>query len=407
VEFINRNAVGGGGDNMFRYLTAGESHGRALTALIEGLPAGVPVDAAAIDQDLARRQSGYGRGGRMKIEKDAVQILSGIRHGQTLGSPVALMVENRDWVNWTEVMSPTPIEGYSDPRAAQKVRTRPRPGHADLVGALKYDHADIRNVLERASARETTMRVAAGALAKQFLAPFGIRVVGHVRSIGAVVAEIDPALTAEQVRDLAEASEVRCVDPEASRRMIAEIDAAKRDGDSLGGVVEVVATGLPPGLGSHVQYDRKIEFALGGALLSIQAAKGVEFGPAFDNSSRRGSAVHDEIGWSEAQGYFRHSNRAGGLEGGMTTGMPLVARVAFKPISTLYKPLRTVEIDTHVEAGAEIERSDACAIPAAAVIAECVAAFELARFVSEKFGGDSLGEMLRNSQAYLAQVAER
>ncbi|MDB4897070.1 MAG: chorismate synthase [Firmicutes bacterium] len=392
---------------MLRYLTAGESHGRALVTLIEGLPAGVPVDVATLNQDLARRQSGHGRGGRMKIEKDAVQILSGIRHGKTLGSPVTLMVENRDWVNWTEVMSPEPITGYSDPRAAQKVRTRPRPGHADLVGALKYDHEDIRNVLERASARETTMRVAAGALAKQFLAPFGIRVVGHVRSIGAVTADVDPALSAEQISTLAEASDVRCVDRDAAQRMIAEIDAAKRDGDSLGGVTEVLATGLPAGLGSHVQYDRKIEYALGGALLSIQAAKGVEFGPAFENAARRGSAVHDEIGWSAERGYFRHANRAGGLEGGMTTGMDLVARVAFKPISTLYKPLRTVELDTHTEAGAEIERSDACAIPAAAVIAECVTAFEIARFVIEKFGGDSLAEMLRNHKAYLDRVAER
>lgn len=392
---------------MLRYLTAGESHGRALVTLIEGLPAGVPVDVATLNQDLARRQSGHGRGGRMKIEKDAVQFLSGIRHGKTLGSPVTVMVENRDWVNWTEVMSSEPIPYYTDPRGAEKVRTRPRPGHADLVGTLKYDHDDIRNVLERASARETTMRVAAGALAKQFLAPFGIKVVGHVRSIGAITADVDPALTAEQISTLAETSDVRCVDPDAAQRMIAEIDAAKRDGDSLGGVTEVLVTGLPPGLGSHVQYDRKVEYALGGALLSIQAAKGVEFGPAFDNAARRGSAVHDEIGWSAERGYFRHSNRAGGLEGGMTTGMDLVARVAFKPISTLYKPLRTVELDTHTEAGAEIERSDACAIPAAAVIAECVAAFEIARFLIDKFGGDSLAEMLRNHKAYLDRVAER
>ncbi len=392
---------------MLRYLTAGESHGRALVTVIEGLPSGVPVDVAQLNRDLARRQSGYGRGGRMKIEKDEAQILSGIRHGKTLGSPVALMVENRDWVNWTEVMSPTPIEGYSDPRAAQKVRTRPRPGHADLVGALKYEHEDLRNVLERASARETTMRVAAGALAKQLLAPFGIAVVGHVRSIGPVEANVPEGMTAQEISERAEASEVRCVDPEAEARMIAEIDAAKRDGDSLGGVVEVVVTGLPPGLGSHVQYDRKVDAALAGAMLSIQAAKGVEVGPAFENARLRGSKVHDEIGWSPERGYFRHTNRAGGVEGGMTTGMPLTIRVAFKPISTLYKPLRTVEIDTHAEAGAEIERSDACAIPAAAVIAECVAAFELAKFMTEKFGGDSLREMLRNHKAYLERVAER
>ena len=392
---------------MLRYLTAGESHGRALVTIIEGMPAGVPVDMAAIDGDLTRRQSGYGRGGRMKIEKDQAQVLSGIRHGLTLGSPVALMVENRDWINWTEVMSPTPVEHYTDPRAAAKLRTRPRPGHADLVGALKYEHADLRNVLERASARETTMRVAAGSLAKQLLAPFGIQVVGHVRSIGDVQAEVDPEMAAPDLSRLAEASDVRCVDKEAGARMIAAIDAAKREGDSLGGVVEVVATGLPPGLGSHVQYDRKLDGALGAALLSIQAAKGVEIGDGFANAYLRGSSVHDEIGWSESRGYFRHGNRAGGLEGGMTNGMPLVVRVAFKPIATLYKPLRTVEIDTHVEAGAEIERSDACAIPAAAVIAECVAAFEIAKFMVEKFGGDSLREMLRNHAAYMERVAER
>ncbi|HWI65603.1 MAG TPA: chorismate synthase [Symbiobacteriaceae bacterium] len=388
---------------MLRYLTAGESHGPALVTVVEGMPAGVPVDAAAIDRDLARRQSGYGRGGRMKIEKDQVRILSGIRHGKSLGSPVTLLVENRDWANWTEVMSPTPVAEYSDVRAAQKLRTRPRPGHADLAGALKYDHADLRNVLERASARETTMRVAAGALAKQILAPFGIRVYGHVISIGDIsAAESDGDISAK-----AEASEVRCADPEASARMIEAIDAAKRDGDSLGGVVEVVATGLPPGLGSHVHWDRKLDGALGAALLSIQAAKGVEFGPAFENATKRGSQVHDEIGWIPERGYFRHTNRAGGLEGGMTTGMDLTVRVAFKPIATLYKPLRTVEVDTHTEALAEIERSDACAIPAAAVIAECVAAFELARFFVEKFGGDSLGELAHNYDAYRKRVAER
>lgn len=392
---------------MLRYFTAGESHGRALVTIVEGLPAGVPVDPAAIDRDLARRQSGYGRGGRMKIEKDQVQILSGIRHGLTLGSPVALMVDNRDWINWTEVMAPTPVEAYSDARAAQKERTRPRPGHADLVGALKYDHGDLRNVLERASARETTMRVAAGSLARQYLAAFGIRVAGHVRSIGPVEAEGIDGLTLEEVAARAEASEVRCADPAASARMIAEIDAAKRDGDSLGGVVEVIAAGLPPGLGSHVHFDRKLDGALGAALLSIQAAKGVEIGDGFANARRRGSQAHDEIAWSPERGYYRLSNRAGGLEGGMTNGMDLVVRVAFKPIATLYKPLRSVEIDTHAESAAQVERSDACAVPAAAVIAECVTAFEIARFMQAKFGGDSLGEALRNYEGYLRRVAER
>lgn len=392
---------------MLRYLTAGESHGRALVTIVEGLPAGVPVDLEAIDRDLARRQSGYGRGGRMKIERDRVQVLSGIRHGRTLGSPVALLVENRDWVNWTEVMSPAPVEAYTDPRAAQKVRTKPRPGHADLVGALKYDHADLRNVLERASARETTMRVAAGSLAKQYLAPFGVRVAGYVRSIGPVEAPPADDLPLDELVRRAEESPVRCPDAGATGRMIAEIDAAKREGDSLGGVVEVRATGLPPGLGSYVQYDRKLDAALGAALLSIQAAKGVEFGDAFESARRRGSEVHDEIGWEPGRGYFRLSNRSGGLEGSMTTGMDVRVRVAFKPIATLYRPLRTVEIDTHAEAEASIERSDTCAIPAAAVVAECVVAFELARFMQEKFGGDSLGEALRNFEGYMARVAER
>ena len=313
---------------MLRYLTAGESHGLALVTIVEGLPAGVPVDLTAIDRDLARRQSGHGRGGRMRIEQDRVEVLSGIRHGETLGSPVALMVPNRDWTNWTEVMSARPVEAYSDVRAAQKVRTRPRPGHADLAGALKYDHADLRNVLERASARETAARVAAGSLAKQYLAPFGIRVAGYVRAIGPVEAEIPAGAALDEIVARAEASPVRCADPDASARMVEEIDAARRDGDSLGGVVEVVASGLPPGLGSHVHYDRRLDGALGAALLSIQAAKGVEIGDGFAGARRRGSQVHDEIGWSPERGYFRHTNRAGGLEGGMTTGMDLVARVA-------------------------------------------------------------------------------
>lgn len=388
---------------MLRYLTAGESHGKALVTIVEGLPAGVPVRQEVLDRDLARRQSGYGRGGRMKIEQDRASILSGVRHGKTLGSPVALMIENRDWVNWTEVMSAEPVAAYTDPRAEGKRRTRPRPGHADVVGALKYGHEDLRNVLERASARETAMRVAAGSLARQLLTPFGIAVTGYVRSIGAVEAVI----AGDDIAVSAEESEVRCPDPEASRRMMAAIDEAKAAGDSLGGVVEVIATGLPPGLGSHVHYDRKLDSGVAAALLSIQAAKGVEFGPAFENARLPGSQVHDAIEWSPMNGYTRASNRAGGLEGGMSTGMPLVARVAFKPIATLYKPLRTVEIDTHAEGQADIERSDACAVPAAAVIAECVMAFELARAMVEKFGGDSLTEMQRNWRTYLEQVSAR
>jgi chorismate synthase len=391
---------------MLRYLTAGESHGQALVTIIEGLPAGVPVSVAAINEDMARRQSGHGRGGRMRLEQDQVQILSGVRHGQTLGSPVAMLLANKDWANWTEVMAVEPVGEYTDPRAAGKVRTQPRPGHADLVGALKYDRSDLRDILERASARETAMRVAAGSLAKQLLAQFGITVVGHVRSIGAVVAP-ETEMSAAQIREAAEASVVRCADLVASAQMVEAIDQAKAAGDSLGGVVEVVAEGLPPGLGSHVQFDRKVEYRLGGALLSIQAAKGVEFGPAFANAALPGSQVHDPIAWSAERGYYRLSNRAAGLEGGMTTGMPLVARVAFKPIATLYKPLPTVEIDTHEPAKAQIERSDTCAIPAAAVIAECVAAFELAKLFLEKFGGDSLAEVRRNWEGYLKRVNER
>lgn len=391
---------------MLRYMTAGESHGRALLTIIEGLPSGVPVDLAAVNRDLSRRQGGYGRGGRMKIEKDEVQVLSGIRHGETLGSPVGLMVENRDWINWTEAMSPTAIDAYTDPRQANKVRTRPRPGHADLVGALKYEHDDLRNVLERASARETTMRVAVGALAKQVLAPFGVRLVGHVLTIGPVEAQTE-GHSFDEVVARSEASEVRCVDDEAGARMIAEIDAAKKDGDSLGGIVEVICEGLPPGIGSHVHFDRKLDGALGAALLSIQAAKGVEIGSAFANTRLRGSGVHDEIGYDDQRGWFRHSNRGGGLEAGMANGMPLVARVAFKPISTLYKPLRSADFHTKEAGPAEIERSDACAIPAAAVIAECVMAFEVAKFFLEKFGGDSMLELRRNYDGYMNRIRER
>lgn len=392
---------------MLRYLTAGESHGQALVTIVEGMPAGVPIVPAEIDVDMLRRQSGHGRGGRMRLETDNVTILSGVRHGESLGSPIAMMIQNKDWQNWTEVMSVEPVESYTDPRAAGKLRTQPRPGHADLVGALKYDRTDLRDILERASARETAMRVAAGALAKQLLKAVGITIVGHVRSIGDVTAAIDESTPAATIREIAEGSDVRCADPEAGQRMIAAIDAAKAAGDSLGGVVEVIAEGLPPGLGSHVQYDRKVEYRVGGALLSIQAAKGVEFGPAFANAASPGSQVHDAIAWEAERGYYRTSNRAGGLEGGMTNGMPLVARVAFKPIATLYKPLPSVEIDTHKPASAQIERSDTCAIPAAAVIAECVAAFELAKLFLEKFGGDSLGEIRRNLEGYLEQVNGR
>ena len=385
---------------MLRFLTAGESHGPSLTIVVEGMPAGWPIDIDAINRQLARRQMGYGRGGRMKIEKDAVQVTSGVRWGETLGSPVTMIVENRDWKNWRRKMSVDPAD-----RDESIVVTRPRPGHADLVGVQKYDHQDIRNVLERASARETTSRVAAGSLARQVLEHFGISVMGYVSEIGGIEADTK-SLTPRQIFDAAEVSEVRMADPEAEGRVIALIDECKKTGDTLGGVAEVCVTGLPPGLGSYVHWDRKVDGRLAGALLSVQAVKGVEVGAGFGTARVRGSEIHDEI-VREGEGYGRSSNNYGGTEGGMTTGEPLVVRTAFKPISTLMQPLRSVDIKTGEESKAAIERSDVVAIPAAAVICEAVVAFELARLFLEKFGGDSLTEIRRNYEGYLEQVAAR
>ena len=382
---------------MLRFFTAGESHGPALTAIVEGFPAGVPVTAETINADLARRQQGYGRGGRMKIERDEVQLRSGIRFGESLGSPITLVVENRDWANWTSKMS-----ARAEDRDPKYVVTRPRPGHADLTGALKYDRRDVRDILERASARETTMRVAIGGLAKCLLRELGIEVRAWVSEIGNIRANHD-GMTPDEIFAKAEASEVRLADPEAEKAIIALVDECKKAGDTLGGVVEVVATGLPPGLGSHVQYDRKLDGRLAGALLSVQATKGVEIGLGFEAARRRGSAVQDEIGYDEA-GFNRRTNNAGGTEGGMSNGAPLVVRVAFKPISTLMKPLSSVDLHTKQETKGNIERSDVMAIPAAAVIAEAVVAFVLADAVLEKFGGDSLREILRNREGYLEQV---
>ncbi len=385
---------------MLRFLTAGESHGPELVAIVEGFPAGFDLDLAKINADLARRQKGYGRGGRMAIERDEVRVVSGIRFGRSMGSPITLIVENRDFKNWQKRMSVDPAD-----RAAGEPVTRPRPGHADLAGVLKYNLDDVRDVLERASARETTMRVAIGALTKQILEPFGITVLGYVVSIGATAARTPADLSIEELRRVTEESQVRVADPEAERAIIAEIDECKKAGDTLGGVVEIVAAGLPVGLGSHVQWDRKLDGRLAHALLSLQAAKGVEVGMGFRAAATRGSALHDEIGYdAEARRFTRRSNNSGGTEGGMSTGEALRVRAAFKPLSTLMRPLRSADIRTKAEAVGNTERSDVCAIPAAAVIAEAVVAFELAAAFLEKFGGDSRTEIARNHAGFLEQV---
>ncbi len=382
--------------SIFRYLTAGESHGPQLSAIIEGLPAGIHLSALTINQDLARRQQGYGRGGRMKIEKDTAQILSGVRWGETIGSPVTLVVQNRDWENWSEKMSPLP-EHRDDSTAV----TRPRPGHADLSGVLKYHHSDVRNVLERSSARETAVRVAVGGAAKALLAEFGIRVGGFVTELGGVCADtVQEPL--ESLWRRAETSETFCCDPSAEIDMKLAIDDAKASGDTLGGVVEVQVTGVPPGLGSYVQWDRKLDARLAMALMSIQAIKGVEIGIGFDAARRPGSLVHDEIIYQN--GYRRTSNNAGGIEGGMSNGEPIVVRAAMKPIPTLYAPLKSVDMRTHEPFEATVERSDTCAVPAALVVAEAVVAIEIANALLEKFGGDSIFEIRRNLEGYLEQI---
>jgi len=387
---------------MIRFLTAGESHGPELVTIIEGVPAGFYIDIAAINQDLARRQKGYGRGGRMAIERDEVQVVSGIRFGRTMGSPVTFIIGNRDFKNWEKRMSADPRD-----RDEAKPVTRPRPGHADLAGVLKYNLTDIRDVLERASARETTARVAVGAFAKQLIAPFGIRTLGYVISIGAVRTVMTAETEFAELVRITEESPVRVADSQAERLIIAEIDRCKKEGDTLGGIVEVVALGLPVGLGSHVQWDRKLDGRIGHALMSLQAVKGVEFGMGFEAARARGSELHDEIGYDrESRRFTRHSNNSGGTEGGMSTGEPLRVRVAFKPLSTLMRPLRSADIKTKSDAIGAIERSDVCAIPAAAVIAEAVVAYEIAGAFLEKFGGDSLAEITRNYRGYLQQVGD-
>jgi chorismate synthase len=386
---------------MFRFTTAGESHGRALVAIVEGLPAGLHINVDQINHELWRRQQGYGRGARMKIEKDEVEILSGVRHGLTLGSPLALMIENKDWANWDEVMAVEPKE--IEPEKSRRVK-RPRPGHADLAGGLKYDARDLRNVLERASARETAARVACGAIAKQLLEQFGIAIRSHVIQLGGIP-EQPLELTFDQVSSIPDDSPLRCADADVQQRMIQSIDETKAEGDTLGGVFEVIARDAPPGLGSHTAWDMKLDGKLAQAIMSIPAVKAVSIGAGIEASSLPGSQVHDEIGYSEkANEFIRETNRAGGLEGGVTNGEEIRVRGFLKPISTLRRALRSVDIDTKQEERAAFERSDITVVPAAGVIGEAMVALVLAQVTREKFGGDSLGEMKRNHDGYREQL---
>ncbi len=388
-----------------RYLTAGESHGPQLTTIIEGMPAGLTVTAEEINAELARRQKGHGRGRRMVIEKDTVNITSGIRHGKTLGSPIALVVENDDWKHWTKIMGSEPLSPEDEENMARTI-SRPRPGHADLNGGLKYNHRDLRNVLERSSARETTVRVAAGALAKILLRNLGIEVGSQVLKIGGIQAEKTDYENMAELQRKTEESPVRCLDPIAEQKMMDAIDNAKKNGDSIGGIVEVVVEGMPAGVGSYVHYDRKIDGKLAAAIMSINAFKGVEVGLGFEAADKFGSEVHDEIAWSKEQGYYRLTNRLGGIEGGMTTGMPIVIKGVMKPIPTLYKPLKSVDIQTKEPFTASIERSDSCAVPAAAVVAEAVVAWELACAILDQFPGDTFTGLADYLQEYRKKQKE-
>lgn len=394
---------------MLRFTTAGESHGPALISILEGAPAGIPLLADDVNAELSRRQQGYGRGRRMQIEKDAVEILSGVRAGYTIGSPIGMLIRNRDWENWRDVMDPAPSEADAS-GARRRAVTRPRPGHADLSGMLKYDREDARDILERASARETTARVAAAAICRKLLLELGITIGSHIIELGGVIAAIPDSLP-DDLNEAADQSQLRTLDKVAEAEMIARIDAAKKDGDTLGGVCEVVCRGLPVGLGSHVSWDRKLDGRIGAAMMSIPAVKGVGIGIGFEAARRRGSEVHDEIHaspeTSRTGDVARRTNRAGGLEGGMTTGEPLIVRVAMKPISTLMKPLTTIEMKTGEAAAAVAERSDVTAVPAMGVIAEAMLAFVVAQAAVEKFGGDSLKEMKRNLDGYVAQLSSR
>ncbi len=382
----------------FRFTTAGESHGPGLVAIVEGMPAGLELDREALDRDMARRQLGHGRGGRMKIETDTVEVRSGVRHGRTLGGPIALLVANRDYENWEERMNPWPVEGFEPDEVHL-----PRPGHADLVGAQKYGHKDIRNVLERASARETAARVAAGTIARGFLAKLGVEIHSHVLQIASVRAQERPDLTPEDFAGVDD-DPVRCLDPEASKAMVAEINRLRKANESLGGSFEVVAFGLVPGLGSHISWEDRLDGRLAGAVASIQSIKGVAIGEAWDVAGRPGSEAHDEIFWSQERGYYRETNHAGGLEGGMTNGLPLSVRAAIKPISTLTKPLRSVDTETKQPAQALRERTDSTVVPAGAVVAEAMVALTLARCYREKFGGDHIDDVLAALEAYKQRI---
>ena len=384
-----------------RFITAGESHGPGLTCVVEGLPAGLELDEETLNRDMARRQLGHGRGGRMKIERDRAEVTGGLRHGRTPGGPIALQIANRDYANWEERMNPWPVQA-----AIPEVHL-PRPGHADLVGTQKYNLTDVRNVLERASARETAARVAGGAVARSFLRALGVEIRSHVVQIGAVIApqRAEPLTVADFQR--VDADPVRCLDPESSRAMVGHINVQRKANESIGGVFEVIAFGLVPGLGSHVSWDERLDGRIAAALCSIQAIKGVGLGEGFDLAGKPGSQAHDEIFWSEERGFYRETNHAGGLEGGMTTGDPLVARAAMKPLPTLTKPLRSVDIATHEPAQALRERTYSCTVPAAGVVGEAMVAFVLAEAYRSKFGGDHIDDVATALDAYRARIGWR
>lgn len=384
-----------------RYLTSGESHGPQLTTIIEGLPSQLSISLDQINHDLKRRQGGHGRGRRMQIETDTVEIVGGVRHGKTLGSPVALVVKNDDWKHWTKIMGIEALPEDIDPNEIKRQISRPRPGHADLVGGMKYGHRDLRNVLERSSARETTVRVAVGAVAKLLLQELGIHIVAHVTEIGGIKADrtLTNGKSVAEIRAIIENDPCYCLDAKASEEMVQLIDETKHNGDTIGGVVEVIIEGMPAGVGSYVHYDRKLDGKLAQAMLSINAFKGVEFGEGFEVARLKGSEVHDEIVWDEEDGYTRSTNRLGGLEGGMTTGMPIVVRGVMKPIPTLYKPLQSVDIETKEPFAASIERSDSCAVPAASVVAEHVIAWEIATAIVEQFHSDQMPQLKSQIEA--------